>query len=171
LTEDSLLGAGRRAHGPAVAAAKARRWGAFYYAEQVLRVMKGYTWSILMYSVGQPVAYLFAMGVGLATLVDTGNAAFGGVSYLVFIAPALLVSAAVMTAANEFTFPVMAGFKWRRTYFGPHASPLTPGQIAAGHIMAVTLRLVLQSALYFAAVALFGPRPQAGAGPGSWWPP
>lgn len=159
MTEESLMGAGRRAHGPAVAAAKARRWGAVYYAEQVLRVMKGYTWSILMYSVGQPVAYLFAMGVGLASLVDTGNAAIGGVSYLVFIAPALLVSAAVMTAANEFTFPVMAGFKWRRTYFGPHASPLTPGQIAAGHIMAVTLRLVLQSALYFAAVALFGASP------------
>jgi hypothetical protein len=82
---------------------------------------------------GQPVAYLFAMGVGLATLVDTNSAAaFGGVSYLVFIAPALLISAAVMTAANEFTFPVMDGFKWRRVYYGPHASPLTPEQIAAG---------------------------------------
>lgn len=153
-----------RAHSPQVAAAKARRWGAFYYAEQVLRVMKNYRWSMLMYSVGQPVAYLFAMGVGLATLVDArGAAAFGGVSYLTFIAPALLVSAAVMTAANEFTFPVMAGFKWRRTYFGPHASPLAPAQIAAGHIMAVTLRLFLQSAIYFAAVALFGASPHGSA--------
>lgn len=152
-----------RAHGPEVSAARARRWGAFYYAEQVLRVMKGYGFSILMYSVGQPVAYLFAMGVGLATLVDADNAAaFGGVSYLAFIAPALLVSAAVMTAANEFTFPVMAGFKWRRTYYGPHASPLTPEQVAAGHIMAVTLRFLLQSAVYFVAVALFG------ASPGGW---
>ena len=77
-----------KAHSPEVAAAKARRWGAFYYAEQVLRVMKNYGWSILMYSVGQPVAYLFAMGVGLATLVDGRDAdAFGGVSYLAFIAP------------------------------------------------------------------------------------
>ncbi|HEY1156225.1 MAG TPA: ABC transporter permease, partial [Arthrobacter sp.] len=156
---DSREVAGRRAHPPETAAARARRWGAFYYAEHVLRVMKGYSWSIVMYSVGQPVAYLFAMGVGLATLVGTGTAAFGGVSYLAFIAPALLVSAAVMTAANEFTFPVMAGFKWRRTYFGPHASPLTPGQIAAGHAMAVTLRLLLQSAAYFGAVALFGASP------------
>jgi lipooligosaccharide transport system permease protein len=149
-----------RAHAPEISAAKARRWGAFYYAEQVLRVMRGYGWSILMYSVGQPVAYLFAMGVGLATLVDAESAtAFGGVSYLAFIAPALLVSAAVMTAANEFTFPVMGGFKWRRTYYGPHASPLTPEQIAAGHIIAVTLRFLLQSAIYFAAVALFGASP------------
>ena len=150
---------GLQAHAPKVSAARARRWGAFYYAEQVLRVMKGYTWSIVMYSVGQPVAYLFAMGVGLASLVDTGTAAFGDVPYLAFIAPALLVSAAVMTAANEFTFPVMAGFKWRRTYYGPHASPLAPEQIAAGHVIAVTLRLLLQSAIYFGAVALFGASP------------
>lgn len=161
MTENSALTAtARRAHSPEVSAARARRWGAFYYAEQVLRVMKGYAWSILMYSVGQPVAYLFAMGVGLATLVDADDAgAFGGVSYLAFIAPALLVSAAVMTAANEFTFPVMDGFKWRRIYYGPHASPLTPEQIAAGQIIAVTLRLLLQSAIYFAAVALFGASP------------
>jgi len=164
LTEAAgLTAATGRAHAPEISAARARRWGAFYYAEQVLRVMKGYGLSILMYSVGQPVAYLFAMGVGLATLVDAeGAAAFGGVSYLAFIAPALLVSAAVMTAANEFTFPVMSGFKWRRTYYGPHASPLTPEQIAAGHIMAVTLRFLLQSSIYFAAVALFG------ASPGGW---
>lgn len=156
------------AHSPAVAAAKARRWGAFYYAEQVLRVMGNYRWSLLMYSVGHPVAYLFAMGVGLATLVDAqgvaaqGAGPFGGVGYVTYVAPALLVSAAVMTAANEFTFPVMDGFKWRRTYYGPHASPLAPRQIAAGHIMAVTLRFLLQSAVYFGVVALFG------AAPGGW---
>ena len=125
--------------------------------------MKGYGWTIVMYGVGQPVAYLFAMGVGLATLVDTNStAAFGGVSYLAFIAPALLISAAVMTAANEFTFPVLDGFKWRRVYYGPHASPLTPEQIAAGQIIAVTVRFVLQSAIYFGVVALFG------ASPGAW---
>ncbi|MET4136619.1 lipooligosaccharide transport system permease protein [Pseudarthrobacter sp. PvP090] len=154
---------GLRAHPPEVSAARARRWGAFYYAEQVLRVMKGYGWTIVMYGVGQPVAYLFAMGVGLATLVEANGAGvFGGVSYLTFIAPALLISAAVMTAANEFTFPVMDGFKWRRVYYGPHASPLTPEQIAGGQVIAVSIRFLLQSAIYFAVVALFG------AAPGAW---
>lgn len=173
MTEPSLAKTGKtrttagpplRAHPPEISAAKARRWGAFYFAEQVLRVMKGYGWSIFLYSVGQPAAYLFAMGVGLATLVDTNSAtAFGGVSYLAYIAPALLISAAVMTAATEFTFPVMDGFKWRRVYYGPHASPLTPEQIAAGQIIAVTVRLVLQSAIYFAIVAIFGASPSGWA--------
>ena len=149
-----------RAHAPEVSAARARRWGSFYFAEHVLRVMKSYGWTIVMSGVGQPVAYLFAMGVGLATLVDTNSeAAFGGVSYLTFIAPALLISAAVMTAANEFTFPVMDGFKWRRVYYGPHASPLTPEQIALGQVIAVTVRFLVQSAIYFVVVALFGAAP------------
>ncbi|WP_242703554.1 ABC transporter permease [Arthrobacter sp. D5-1] len=152
-----------RAHSPEVSAARARRWGAFFYAEQVLRVMRNYGWSVILYSVGQPVAYLFAMGVGLASLVDANSeATFGGVSYLEFVAPALLVSAAVMTASGEFSYPIMDGFKWRRVFYGPHASPLIPEQIASGHIMASTLRFLLQSVVYFVVVALFG------ASPGPW---
>ncbi len=95
-----------RAHSPEVSAARARRWGSFFYAEQVLRVMRNYGWSVILYSVGQPVAYLFAMGVGLASLVDANSeAAFGGVSYLEFVAPALLVSAAVMTRRGGVFVP------------------------------------------------------------------
>ncbi|WP_309074570.1 ABC transporter permease [Paenarthrobacter sp.] len=149
-----------RAHSPEVSAARARRWGSFFYAEQVLRVMRNYGWSVILYSVGQPVAYLFAMGVGLASLVDANSAAaFGGVSYLEFVAPALLVSAAVMTASGEFSYPVMDGFKWRRVFYGPHASPLIPEQIASGHIMASSLRFLLQSVVYFVVVAMFGASP------------
>lgn len=152
-----------RAHPPAVSAARARKWGSFFYAEQVLRVMRNYGWSVVLYSVGQPVAYLFAMGVGLASLVDANSdSVFGGVSYLQFVAPALLVSAAVMTASGEFSYPIMDGFKWRRVFFGPHASPLVPEQIATGHIMASSLRFLLQSVVYFAVVAMFG------ASPGAW---
>ncbi|MDQ0238460.1 MULTISPECIES: ABC transporter permease [Arthrobacter] len=148
------------AHSPAVSASRAKRWGSFFYAEQVLRVMRGYGWSVFLYSVGQPVAYLFAMGVGLASLVDANSAAvFGGVNYLTFIAPALLVSSAVMTASGDFSYPIMDGFKWRRVFYGPHASPLVPQQIAAGHIMASALKFLVQSVVYFAIVAMFGASP------------
>jgi lipooligosaccharide transport system permease protein len=149
-----------RAHPPAVSAARARAFGSWYYAEHVLRSMNSYRWTILASSVGTPVMYLFAMGVGLASLVDNaGGGTFGGVSYLAFLAPALLASAALMAATNEFTYPVMDGFKWRRVYYGPHASPLGTHQIVNGHILAVTLRLAVMSAIYFAIVALFGASP------------
>jgi lipooligosaccharide transport system permease protein len=146
-----------------VSAERARKFGSWYYAEHALKVMNGYRWTLLAYSVGNPVMYLFAMGVGLATLVDSNSAesAFGGVSYLAFIAPALLSSATIMTAATEFTYPVMDGFKWRRVYYGPHASPLGVHQIVNGYIIAVSLRLFLMSAIYFAIVAVFGASPSA----------
>ncbi|MBP2217855.1 ABC transporter permease [Arthrobacter sp. CAN_C5] len=149
-----------RAHSPQVSADRAKRFGSWYYAEHALRVMNGYRWTLIAYSVGNPVMYLFAMGVGLATLVDQNSAdAFGGVSYLAFIAPALLAAATIMTAATEFTYPVMDGFKWRRVYYGPHASPLAVHQIVNGYIIAITLRLVLMSTIYFGIVAAFGASP------------
>lgn len=149
-----------RAHSPLKSAERARKFGSWYYAEHALKVMNGYRWTLIAYSVGNPVMYLFAMGVGLATLVDQNAAdAFGGVSYLAFIAPALLASAAIMAAATEFTYPVMDGFKWRRVYYGPHASPLGVHQIVNGYIIAITLRLLLMSAIYFGIVAAFGASP------------
>ncbi|RJT81131.1 ABC transporter permease [Arthrobacter cheniae] len=122
--------------------------------------MNSYKWTLLASSVGTPVMYLFAMGIGLATLVDQNAAgAFGGVSYLAFIAPALLASATIMIAATEFTYPVMDGFKWRRVYYGPHASPLNTDQIVNGHVIAVTARLTASTIIYFLIVAAFGASP------------
>lgn len=163
-TEQTTTAASTRAaHSPLVSAERARKFGSWYYAEHALKVMNGYRWTLLAYSVGNPVMYLFAMGVGLATLVDSNSAesAFGGVSYLAFIAPALLSSATIMAAATEFTYPVMDGFKWRRVYYGPHASPLAVHQIVNGYIIAISLRLFLMSAIYFGIVALFGASPSA----------
>ena len=81
---------------PEETARRARRFGAIYYAEHWLRRMRGYGWTVLVTAVGTPLVYLFGMGVGLASLVDTGtNAAFdagdgSSVSYLLFVGPALL---------------------------------------------------------------------------------
>ncbi|WP_369046876.1 ABC transporter permease [Sinomonas sp. P10A9] len=160
------------AHTPEVSAAKARRWGSFYFAEHMLRSMRAYLVTIIVTSVGNPLLYLFSMGVGLASIVDRSSSgqgaaahgAFDGVGYLAFAAPALLVSSAVMTSANEMMFPVMDGFKWRRIYYGPHVTPLVPGQLAAGHIMAVGVRLLIQSLVFFFIMLLFGAAP----GPWSW---
>lgn len=78
-------------------AARTRRWGFWYVAEHRFRVMRSYAQTVLVAAVGNPLIYLYAMGVGLATLVDgaRGPAAVDGVSYLAFVAPALLASAAI----------------------------------------------------------------------------
>lgn len=154
---------GLKPHSPEVAAQRARKYGSLYFAEHVLRSMRGYGWTIVASSVGTPVVYLFAMGIGLASLVDarSGDQGLGDVSYLTFVAPALLVTAAIMVANEEFSYPVMAGFKWRRIYYGPNASPLTSPQIVTGHLMAVTVRLIFTCGIYFLIMMVFGAVPEA----------
>ncbi|SOC52679.1 ABC transporter permease [Ornithinimicrobium cerasi] len=148
-----------RAPSHAVMAERARRLGVWYYAETTLRGMRAYFWPILFYSVGQPLLYMIAMGVGLGTLVTRGVGSVDGVDYLTFVAPALLVSTVVMSVSGELTYPVMGGFKWHRLYYGPLASAVSPGQIALGHLLAVVIRFVLQSAIFWAVMVAFGATP------------
>ena len=108
--------------------------------------------------IGNPLIYLFALGVGLATIVDAnlGDDAVEGVSYLVFVAPALLATAAITVASEEFTYPVMPGFKWNPTFTGMNASPLRPTQIADGVVISVAVRMAVNLVLYFALILVFG---------------
>ncbi|WP_309080464.1 ABC transporter permease [Zhihengliuella sp.] len=156
MTGDAAL----RAHPPEVSAARAQRFGTWLYAEHELRAMRSYLSVIVAYSIGHPLLYLVAMGIGLASLVDAnGGGDFGGVDYLVFIVPALLASGAFLAASGEFAWPVMDGFKWHRLYYGPLVTPLQPWQIAAGHTLAVSIRLLSQSLVYYLIVAAFGAVP------------
>lgn len=152
--------------GPDEAARRARARGALYFAEHQLRNLRAYAGTLLGVGVGSPVLYLLALGIGLATVVDTATPSGPGLgtSYLHFVAPALLVSAAMMAGAEENSYTVMAGFKWRRTYLGAHATPLSPAQLAAGHTAAATVRYLVTSGVYYGVLLGFGavPRPATG---------
>lgn len=142
-------------------AERPRRFGAWYVAEHRLRVMRSYVSTVLVGAVGTPLLYLFAMGIGLGALVgaNLGPHAVDGVSYLQFVAPALLCTAAVTVAAEELTYPILLGFKWNPTFIGISSSPITPGQIIDGMVIAVTVRLVGSSLLYWVFMQLFGATP------------
>lgn len=142
-----------------VMAARARARGAWYYAETVLRGMRAYTWTIVLYAIGQPLLYMVAMGVGLGALVDSGTGDVDGVSYLTFVAPALLISTVVMSVSAEMTYPVMSGFKWHQLYYAPAATAVSPGQIAIGHLTAVVLRFTAQAAIFWLIMLAFGAAP------------
>ena len=140
---------------------QARRWGSWYVAEHRFRVMRSYAQTVTVTAIGNPIIYLYAMGVGLATLVDAnlGADAVNGVSYLAFVAPALLCSAAIAVASEEFTYPIMLGFKWNPVFFGMNASPIQPGQIINGIVIAVSVRMFLTCTVYYAFMLVFGAVP------------
>lgn len=142
----------------AASAERVKRRGVLLYAEHQLRSMRRYGAVLLVGALGEPVLYLLAMGLGLAQLMGGGmpQDALGGVSYVAFIAPALLASGALMTASVEFSYPVMGGFQWQRTYYAAQVTPLSPAQIALGHLVAVSLRFVFQAAVFLLVMLAFG---------------
>ena len=145
------------------AAARTRRYGSWYVAEHRFRVMRSYAQTVLFTAVGSPLIYLYAMGVGLASLVDgnLGDNAVNGVSYLAFLAPALLSSSAIAVASEEFTYPIMLGFKWNPTFFGMNASSIQPGQIINGIVISVAARMLLTCAIFYVFMLVFGAVPGA----------
>ncbi len=83
----------------------------------------------------QPFLYLLGMGLGVGSLVDRREQTsqlLDGLTYFQFLAPALVATSAMMVTTSEAMWPVVGGFKWHRSYHAAAATPLTPGQIAAG---------------------------------------
>lgn len=108
-------------------------------------------------SVLQPVLFLAAMGLGLGSLVNRGHAtSLGGVTYLVFLAPALLAAAAMQTAVMESSWPVMAAVKWLMTYDAMLATPLRVRDLLAGHLTWIGLRVLMVCTVFLAVMAAFG---------------
>lgn len=110
-------------------------------------------------SVAQPVLSLVAFGVFFGRLAASGPGlaqVTGGAPYLVYLTPALLCAAALQTGASESSFPVHAGFVWRRTYEGITATPVSPSQLAVGQLSWVGLRVFGGGAVYLAVAAAFG---------------
>ena len=104
-----------------------------------------------------PVLFLLAMGVGLGKLVDAGAGdASLEVAYLTFLAPGLLASTAMTTAAGDSSFPVMAGIKWRKTYEAILATPIGVADIVAGHLGWIAVRLTFVTLVYAGVMTLFG---------------
>ena len=115
---------------------------------------------VVIGGVVMPVLTALSLGVGLGHVVNSDRL---GVSYFQFVAPGLLVAAALMTASVEATYPIMAGFKWLRHFHGMAATPLSPRQISDGALLWIGLRLLLQAGLYLAILAAFGGVAHAGA--------
>ncbi|MFC4001436.1 ABC transporter permease [Prauserella oleivorans] len=120
-------------------------------------------WRSSLYSSGlQPVFFLAAMGIGFGSQVEPGPAT-GGLSYVHYVAPALLVAGAVQNAVGEASWPVLSGFKWQKDYLAVTATPVTPGQVLGGQLIWVALRLLIAGAVYALIAVLFAAWLNAGA--------
>ena len=145
-----------RAPGAARQAELVRRWGWWYQAEWRLIGMRAYWTSILGTALITPALYVLAVGIGLGSLVDSSSGGIGGVPYLVFVAPGLLVSTIVLSASAETSYPVMEGFKWGRHYYARASTAASPRQVALGELLAIFLRMAAEAAVFWLMLVLLG---------------
>ena len=125
--------------------------------EYRLRNMWKWRTAIIIYGLGGPFLYLASIGIGVGSLVDANNGAgIDGVPYLMFLAPALLASAAIQGTQDEAVFPVLQGFIWEKLFYGMHATALTAKQIANGVLLAALVRAVFTSTMYWVVLLAFG---------------
>jgi len=134
---------------------KISKFGAFHVAEARIRNMLKWAGIILFAAVINPTLYLVSIGIGVGSLIDANNGV-NGVSYLTFLAPALLASAAIQGSSDEVIFPVMDGFKWNRTFFGMRSTPLTARQISLGIFLAAMARAIVSIVIYWIVLYFFG---------------
>ncbi len=134
------------------------KFGARYIVEARVRTMSKWVWIILAVTILNPLLYLISIGVGVGSLIshNLGPHGIDGVSYLTFIAPALLASSAIQAAQDEVIFPTFQGFKWGRMFYGMNATPQTGSDIASGVFLAAMLRTTLGVGIYSIILYLFG---------------
>lgn len=125
--------------------------------ESHLAVLRRIWRTEVLLSFVQPLLFLLGMGLGVGSLIDdrpTSVDSLGGVSYLAFLAPGLIATTAMLTAAGESLWPVLGGFKWDGSYESMASSPLRAVDVVNGQMLWWTTRIAIQVGGVTAVLAL-----------------
>jgi lipooligosaccharide transport system permease protein len=141
-----------------VDAAKVAARGSIFVAEARLRAMLKWIWLIIGLAIANPVLYLVSIGLGVGAYIDknTGGMGVDGVSYITFLAPALLATAAIQGAIDESVYPTLEGFKWDKTFFSMNSTPLSGNHIAMGVFFNSLIRVTFTAVIYWFVMLAFG---------------
>ena len=114
-----------------------------------------WVWLIISLAIANPVLYLVSIGLGVGSYIDknTGGMGVDGVSYITFLAPALLATAAIQGAIDESVYPTLEGFKWNKTFFSMNSTPLSGNHIAMGVFFNSLIRVVFTAVMIAVKIA------------------
>jgi lipooligosaccharide transport system permease protein len=141
-----------------VDAAKVAARGALFVTEARLRTMLKWIWLIIGLAIANPVLYLVSIGLGVGAYIDenTGGMGVDGVSYITFLAPALLATAAIQGAIDESVYPTLEGFKWNKIFISMNSTPLSGNHIAMGVFLNSLIRVIFTAVIYWFVMLAFG---------------
>jgi lipooligosaccharide transport system permease protein len=114
-------------------------------------------WAIFLTGVIEPVLYLSSIGVGVSKLVNDFTLSNGDtVSYIEFVAPAMLATSAMNGVLYDATFNIFFRMKYAKLYDTMLATPLRPRDIARGEITWALLRGNFYSLVFIVVMLAWG---------------
>jgi lipooligosaccharide transport system permease protein len=114
-------------------------------------------WMAVVSGFFEPLFYLVAMGLGFGALTGAVLGPGGQpISYVAFVAPALLAASAMNGAVYDATFNIFFKFKYAKLYDAMLATPLGPVDVAVGEIAWALLRGGLYATGFLAVMLAMG---------------
>jgi len=104
----------------------------------------------------EPLFYLLAFGVGLAVLVGSVSYHGGEVSYVAFIAPALIAVNIMNSAFFENTYASFVRMYYQKTFDAMLATPLSLPEIISGEILWGATKSVIGTGIMMTVISAFG---------------
>jgi lipooligosaccharide transport system permease protein len=133
-----------------------RLWRSRRLVERNILVYR-HQWIIIFSGVFEPIFYLIGIGLGIGGIIDPLELADGRtISYLTFVAPALLATAAMNGAVFETIFNVFFKLNFAKTYDGVLATPMGITEIALGEMLWALIRAALYAVVMFVIMLVFG---------------
>ncbi len=115
-------------------------------------VWRNHIAATLIGNLGQPLLFLLAMGYGLGRNVGP----IDGLTYLQFLAPGLVTSSVMYSAAFETTYGAYTRMSIQKTYEAILMTPLGVPDIVLGEIFWGASKGLLSGVIMLAALPLFG---------------
>jgi lipooligosaccharide transport system permease protein len=146
------------ARGNPLAIAWSRLWRSRRLVERNILVYR-HQWIIIFSGVFEPIFYLIGIGLGVGGIVGNVPAEFvegREISYIAFVAPALLATAAMNGAVFETIFNVFFKLNYAKTYDGVLATPMGITEIALGEMLWALIRAALYAVAMFVIMLVFG---------------
>jgi lipooligosaccharide transport system permease protein len=141
-----------------LAVAWSRLWRSRRLVERNILVYR-HQWIIIFSGVFEPIFYLIGIGFGIGGIVGNVPVQYTQgleVSYLAFVAPALLATAAMNGAVFETIFNVFFKLNYAKTYDGVLATPMGITEIALGEMLWALFRAALYAVAMFVIMLVLG---------------
>ncbi|MBI5815738.1 MAG: ABC transporter permease [Nitrospinae bacterium] len=106
----------------------------------------------LVGNIGEPLLYLFTMGMGLGGYMS----GIGGMPYINYIAPGLIVTTAMYSAVFECTFGSFTRMTVQGTYESIISTPVSLADLVVGEIMWGMTKSMISATVMVIVMTLFG---------------